>query len=554
MKHLIVYCSVLFWSLVLVASSGHNRVVAHGFVNEPQDSIVFDLKDYVLPASEINIWSVNKCDGYLYFVFHEQSRSNFNASHSFLMAVSEDDLLAKYVPLPANVNDFSSISVNDDDTLVIKLEDERCFSFDPKKREWYPYKSKNDNATIYIDDDWEVKHAYHGEFGEVTWFINKHSKEEYAFVGLTGSIRRLDNTLYVVNKTRIYELSDPSIGFRCNSLTKYKKAKDSQLISVLFHRAGYSPMNHTFSPIVHLDNENPVIEKHEDEDCIWYEGGFYLSEFATADTVIVGSFVSSDTLFCALNTPSGLELARLDGDSLVSVHRFNKDVGVSYIGFSIPDEFPSIASVFKYRECVTSPDEKILLLLNIEPGYSELIDIVSDGNTLTKLCYNHSELQPVEQDGFAGLLSFYLENWGQLTLDRVIQEEKQIGGEVSYLNLGANRNSFPPKEIFNASESYHIDIVSKLIRDSYKVDSEFWVRESDNSIPAIYMSWSRLRYSSGFDPKAKYEELAGIITDSIGPGTLYPATNRKMKYTEWHSGQRVIKLYGDSYDVRFIMY
>ena len=94
-----------------------------------------------------------------------------------------------------------------------------------------------------------------------------------------------------------------------------------------------------------------------------------------------------------------------------------------------------------------------------------------------------------------------------MTLDRVLQEEKQFGGEVSYLNLGANRNSFPPKEIFNASESYHIDIVSKLIRDSYKVDSEFWVQESDNSIPAIYMSWSRLRYSSGFDPKAKYEEL-----------------------------------------------
>ena len=141
-----------------------------------------------------------------------------------------------------------------------------------------------------------------------------------------------------------------------------------------------------------------------------------------------------------------------------------------------------------------------------------------------------------------------------MTLDRVIQEEKHFGGEVSYLNLGANRNSFPPKEIFNASESYHIDIVSKLIRDSYKVDSEFWVQESDNSIPAIYMSWSRLRYSSGFDPKAKYEELAGIITDSIGPGILYPATNGKMKYTEWHSGQRVIKLFGDSYDVRFIMY
>ena len=205
MKHtFILLCSLLFSTLVLVAFSNHDRVIAHGFVNEPQDSIVFEIKDYVLPASEITIWNVIKCDGYLYFCFHEQSRSDFNASHNFLMAASEDNLLAKYVPLPDNADDFSSISVINEDILVIELEDERRFCLDSKKWEWYPYKCRIDDGTIYNDDDWEVKHAYHGEFGEVTWFIDKHSKEEYAFVGLTGSIRRIDNTLYVVNETRIY--------------------------------------------------------------------------------------------------------------------------------------------------------------------------------------------------------------------------------------------------------------------------------------------------------------------------------------------------------------
>ncbi len=555
MKHtFILLCSLLFSTLVLVAFSNHDRVIAHGFVNEPQDSIVFEIKDYVLPASEITIWNVIKCDGYLYFCFHEQSRSDFNASHNFLMAASEDNLLAKYVPLPDNADDFSSISVINEDIMVIELEDERRFCLDSKKWEWYPYKSRIDDGTIYNDDDWEVKHAYHGEFGEVTWFIDKHSKEEYAFVGLTGSIRRIDNTLYVVNETRIYKISDPSIGFRCNSSTKYKKAKESRLISLHFHRAGYSPLNHTFSPIVHFDNENPEIEIHEEEEYTWYDGGFYVSDFAKADTVIVGSFVSSNTLFCALNTPSGLELVQLDGDALTTVHSFNKEVGVSHFRYRLPDKYPSIASTFKYHERITSPDEKLLLLLNIEPGASEFIDIANDGNNIVKLRYEHSGLQPVVKDGFSELLSFYLNNWGELTLDRVIQEEKHFGGEVSYLNLGSNRNSFPPKEIFSTNERYHIDIVSKVIGDSFKVDSEYWVQESDKSIPAIYMNWSRLRYGTAFDPKTKYEELVGIVTASIGPGTLYPATNGKMKYTEWHSGQRIIKLYGDSYDVRFIMY
>lgn len=554
MKRIKALPLLLFGAISLIVSCEHQKQRAHGFVNEPQDSIWFNLKDYVLPASEVSIWDVKKCGGYYYVCFHERTRSDFNASHSILMAVSEDKLQTMHVPLPDEAYDFTSIS-NKNDTLVMKLKDERFFSLNPKSWEWSSYSFRNeDSGTKFEDDDWTVKYAYHGEFGEVTWFIDKQSKDEYAFVELTGNVRRIDSTFYVINETRIYELNNPSIGFHCDSLTTYERAKDIRLIAVHFHRAGYSPMNHTFSPIVQFDNENPAIEKHEESGITWYDGGFYLSDFAKADTIIVDSFIAADTLFFALNTPSGLELVKLDGDTLSSVHHFDKDAGISHLRFRLLDEFPCIASSVKYRECPSSPDEKLLLLLNVEPGCSELIDIAHDGNSLIKLCYDHSGLHTVEQDGFRELFSFYLKNWDDLTLERVLHEEKDLGGEVSYLNLESNRNSFPPKEIFDEHENFHIDIISKLIGNSYKVDSEYWVQESDKSIPAVIMDWSRLDYNSGFSPKEKYEQVAGIITDSVGPGTLYPATNGKMKYTEWHSGQRVIRLYGGTYDVRFILY
>ena len=86
-----------------------------------------------------------------------------------------------------------------------------------------------------------------------------------------------------------------------------------------------------------------------------------------------------------------------------------------------------------------------------------------------------------------------------MTLDKVIQVEKNLGGEISYLNLETTRNSFPPHEIFSENEKYHIDIVTKQISDSYEVESSYWVQESNNSIPAIYLDWSRLRYNSGFE-------------------------------------------------------
>ena len=40
----------------------------------------------------------------------------------------------------------------------------------------------------------------------------------------------------------------------------------------------------------------------------------------------------------------------------------------------------------------------------------------------------------------------------------------------------------------------------------------------------------------------------------LGPGKLFPQTSNKMMYSEWHFGQRTIRLYGNSYDVRFLMF
>ena len=51
MKRIAIYALMLL--VALIVSCGRHRLVVHGFVDEPQDSILFDLKDYVLPASEV---------------------------------------------------------------------------------------------------------------------------------------------------------------------------------------------------------------------------------------------------------------------------------------------------------------------------------------------------------------------------------------------------------------------------------------------------------------------------------------------------------------------
>ena len=536
MKRTIVYCSIIIWTLVLFASCGRYRLVVHGFVDEPQDSILFDLKDYVLPASEVDLWNVVKCDGYYYFCFHEQMRGKWGGSHSFLMGASEDKLQARYIPLPENVKSFSSIFVRND-SLMMKSDADQLYSFDSKKWIWSPSApDKDEEGTLYEDDDWIVNHASHGEFGKVSWFINKHSQEEYAFVELNGGFSRIGNTFYVVTLSRIYEIPDPSTGFYCDSLTRFENAKDAHLLAHHFFDAGYKPMKHFVTPVVRFDDFD-ISGEHilPDGSCIHFNPYEVFDEYLKADTTFVASFCASDTLFCALNTPSGLELAKLEDAKLVPVHHFDKNIG-SYYPYHFFNEYPSIAARYKYRDESNPTNYRLLLVINTEAGSSEMIDIAHNGNTLLKLCYDANGLNPVERDGFGELLAFYLKNWDQLTLDKVI------------------RNSFPPQEIFSENGKYHIDIVTKQISDSYEVESSYWVQESNNSIPAVYLDWSSLRYNSGFDPEAKYEELVRVITDFVGPGKLFPQTSSKMMYSEWHTEQRTIRLYGSSYDVRFSMF
>ena len=553
MKRITIYALMLLGALMLFMSCGRHRPGAHGFVDAPQDSLFLDLKEFVYPASDVYLSRAVKGNGFYYLVFYEQRRFNDFDSKRIIMAISEDNLQTKHIPLPESVDDFSSVSVIND-TLVIGFRDvDQGYCFDPKKWEWTPYMfHKDHNDILFDDDDWSVKYSDHGEFGSISWFIDKHLQKEYAFKELYGNIHRLDSTFYIVSPTRVYALHDPSIGFHCDSTTTYESAKDVELIGVHFYSAGYSTLEHNFLPVLHFDNEPAEIEKHTYGNITYYDGGFYVSEGAKADTSIIGSFVASDTLFCAMNTPDGLELAKLDNGNLITIHSFHKDVG-EYSRFHFFNEYPCVASASKYRDDSSLPEDKLLILVNDKAGSSQLFDISQNGNTLLKLCYNASGLNPVEQDGFEELLSFYLKNWNQLDFDSVIRKENSLGGEISYLNLGADRNKYPPEEIFKKEESYHIDVVSKQI-DDYEVHSEYWVQESDQSIPAVFMEWSSLRFDSRFDPETKFKELIETITEALGQGATISKTNRNTKYAEWHSGACTIQLYGSNFDVRFLMF
>ena len=382
------------WTLLfLVVSYDRHRHVIRGFVDEPQDSILVDLSDYIRRGSWTELENVKKCDGLYYFLFHVEYVPNLNGPHYVLMAASENKLRAKHIPFP-NGADGSFNFFERNDTLIMKMDDGRFYSFDPKKWKWSPITSGGkDEETLYEDDDWKVKFVSNDEFEGVTWFIDKHSQDEYAFIGLNGGIRRLSDAFYVVTRTRIYKIPDPSIGFQCDSSIRFENVKDIQLLYSHFYKSGYtSPLKYFVNPVVCFDNEDLSGEFILPDGTRSYHNPYKVFGEIEMDGRIVASFCASDTLFCVLNTSPGLELAKLDDSQLIPVHHFNKDIGYCH-PVLFPYGFPSLTTRYRYRNKSNPADERMLLQENTEEGVAELIDLAHNGNTMLKICYSPTDPQ-----------------------------------------------------------------------------------------------------------------------------------------------------------------
>ena len=389
MKRILTLFSMAVWTLLfLVVSCDRHRHVIRGFVDEPQDSILIDLSGYIGQGPGTELVEVRKYDGYYYFLFFNGYLSDLDGPHFVLMAASEDKLRAKHIPFPEGVDgSFSFFERND--TFVMEMDDDRFYSFNPKKWKWSPITSGGkDEETLYEDDDWKVKFVSNDEFEEVTWFIDKHSQDEYAFIGLNGGIRRLSDAFYVVTRTRIYKIPDPSIGFQCDSSTRFENAKDIKSLIPHFVESGYTSFSKYFvNPVVCFDNEDLSGEITRPDGTRSYHNPYKVFGENEMNGRIVASFCASDTLFCVLNTSPGLELARLDDSQLVPVHHFNKDIGYCH-PVVFPYGFPSLTTRYKYRDKSNlAADDRMLLQINTEEGGAEVIDLAHNGNTVLKIRY-----------------------------------------------------------------------------------------------------------------------------------------------------------------------
>lgn len=540
---LLTACCVFF----LLSCSTRQDVHA-GFRDEPQESVVFDFEEKALPASDIELNNVVKAGGMYYCHFSERRRSSWgpNTSPDHLVSFSFNDRKLQWLPLPEEDGDLRTIFQHGDSLFAGVYERNtvdryKYYCFDRKAGKWNPFDASASFIDgCYDDDEWAVRHVAHGEFGAAMWFIDKRTSQEYAFWDMSGDVHRIGGTFYVAGWSRVYEIADPTVGFLCDSTTTFERVRDQRLMGIPFVRAGYSSRELTFMPIVKYDDQDPLMDGEFDGDIVFL-GGFGVWEGARADTLITGSFQSGGRLHCMLETPSATVLARWEDGRMTMVHEL--------------PVYEDVDVLSAYPDPARPGDETLLVLAQAGKDTYDLYEMGEDGNTLLRLTYKHG-LEAVEQDGFATLFDFLLDNWGKLSFGEVVQVEESLGAKISIKGLEAYRNSYPPQDVFSPEETYHIDILSKQVGENYTVDSDYWVADSDSAVPAVFLDWNRIHHNrsdSGFDRSAKAAEIDSIITRRCGPGRIISPADRKAGYTEWHPGPQTIRLYGN-FNVRLVIY
>lgn len=545
----------LFILAVCCLSCSPRQDVHAGFRDEPQGSVVFDFEEYALPASEIRLYDVVKAGGMYYCKFAEsRSSGKLDFGQNVLMAFSATDRKPRWLTLPEDVRHIRSI-FQQGDTLFLQIQNwdpmfecPQYYYFDPKDWKWNPYDATMSFGDhVYEDPEWGARYTHDGELGDAIWFVDKHSSKEYAFWGLGGKVHRIDGSFYVVERTRVYEIADPSAGFLCDSTTTYEKVKERNLEPRLpYLGTFYSSRGQSFMPIVQYDDCDPsdLIREGMWSDASIEFLSLYGQEFK-ADTLITGSFLSGGRLHCLLETPSATVLARWEDGRMVPVHDFPKFDQESrfsgFIGHAYPD--PNRPG-----------DETMLILAKRGRGSYDLYEMGEDGNTLLRLSYKHG-LEAVGQDSFETLLDFLLDNWGKFSLDEVVRVEESLGAKVSCKGWHPKYSNIPGQASLSPEETFHVDVLTKQIRAEYYMDADYWIAESDSSIPVVELSW-RDAYLGGpnFDRDAKADEIEAAITRRYGPGEFIPETDHLFyDFTEWHAGAQTIRLH-KLYDLFLVIY
>ena len=526
MKSLEMRKTVIILLLVLAAVTA----VGQGSKRMPPDkrgTVMLEIGRQVGPQARIRLQKAAEYHGRYYCQFYYQGRFP-NGSGDLFFSVDKQSHEVRQLPWAEGSRDTRDVLFVFHDTLFITQYqymsgENHDYFFDTVAAQWV--ECPRLEKIIYEDDDYRVYKNDHGEWGQTLWFEERRTGREWKYPGL-GSVQRVGDTFFIVEENVVQRLTVSQLLATEPSKWNHRRANED-----------YANLGKDDSPWLESDTvyRDPRYDGFEA-----YIGKFH-------DTVIVGSFVSGDSLLLVVNRPDGTALMCIEGPQELRTVRLLDEL----YGYK-----PTFGS-FRVREMSVLGrmlTDRVLIPFCRDFLSMGLLDISGDGVEVLEFGHNIDTLVAQPVDGLDTLLAYLRDHWNDITDSAMHRFEGAHGG--SFLGTESIwRNGYFRDQGFR--EGHHIDYFEKHVDTLYSFGTEYCVHEGDGRVVAVFMGvWRPRCYNCeyvelGYDERQEREQelcrqMAARLDAICGPRhsrgreffwhfgpltvTYYPSRNRMLIY------------------------
>ncbi len=443
---------------------------------EPREFVISNdtlcLDSFAYPLSRISLEHAVKYNDSYYCLFDKIGiyRGMYEWGRDpFMLEISDNATVIRQLTSPGRFLLWSDLYVRSDTLFWKNQWGEACY-WEANSAEWIQFKQMPD--IVYEDLDWQVAVRNGGEFGVFTWFIDRHSNNQYIYPILPERINRIDSIFYLTNKNSITILQDPRKGLLCDSDLRYENTLSAKYRNSTSVRLNANIWSDGFLPSMLPDT------------------------LLRADSVeLITSFSIDTVLFSVVNSKDRTFIASLTEGQLNEEYNFNEKF-----------EFVDISKNMDSRNLPESG-----ALLKYSKGSYEMGLIGIEGYSIRQqhMFCNPDTLSFNGNDKFLMVMEQIRDGWDTLSFHMISDIESKTGSrEVSSL-IG---NGYIPDSI--KDRSIHRRFIQQ-IDSSLVFERSYWISEGNEMVMACFMD---LYLNDVYKemPSDMFESVPNVIKEIMG--------------------------------------
>lgn len=497
-----------------------------------------DIKEIVRPASRVDLINAVKYDDKYYCFFEERQLYSLRNHNKYFLEISNNGTIINNIEIPKlfDITEFSDFLISNERLQVINYRDHKNFWFDFKTLKWNKIKGQTNRNKdkVFEDTNFIITYLNFGEWGQTTWFIDKHTKKQYVIGACGTTVNKHDGKYYFTNSNEIIEIENPRKLKLCAKEHYYQRYKRNKN-----YYEGESS----------LSGATKIFE----------DTAYSTWSFKEPKQKIHTSFVTNNQLYQIYSDSISTYIGKVVNNKLIPINR----IGKKFLTFNWSYSDRNVNHDYNSRFMRFSEDHNTF-------GFMEIHD---NKVNIKYLIHNQDSIKYTGTDKFQELFILLQKSSNRLSLVQVDSIENKIGGiDLKDYRTGVSHNGYYPK-IF-ASNDYITKRFIKIEDEFIAQETEYLYDKNSKFVMAIFIQWSSTEsynqddFFSFLNKKPgeksrfmqKIKEIEEIINEQTGQKPERVITyNDSFKLTWITKDEMVVTLYGsDSFDgkkeIRMIIY